>query len=688
MTRSEFATVNFGRNNVSAGFPSIRSVANPPLTNSIIGGWATQNDRDLATNDELQGIVALGDRVARPDQIEGASINDHVRIRDEAPQTLTADRTIATLTVERSGTDTNLGGNTLTIRQGGLLIEGASSGSTSISQGQVTAGGSVDPSVLYLHAHSGRSGHNLDDVDIRASITDNQFGGAVTLVKSGPGEATLSGNNIYSGATVVQQGRVTFEAETSLPSGGELWVDSGTAILNYISSEPKRLSSFKLTQGGLIQLGVDGDNVELDADEYTIESGISTVPLAGMGVLRKTTRGTASLEVDSTNFHGDVIVEEGILLAGGNSVRAAPKALGNGLTSILPGGTLVHSSVLSGAGYMLLDADLNLAGGDVGLGVSIRTPRWDFAGNWDVTAPSRVLMFDYSGEDAISAPTGEMVDPNVSVLNSVSISAGAGLLILGEGEMNFTEGVEIAGNTFIDVADGAAVLNGFTSDSRGATLELRGRGVIGLPSNLINEGSGDLTLEVTPGATAELSRRGTAIGEGVTLALNGQSTGRSSFFLLDGGTLTGSSIPGSVENRSGILAPGDGIGEVYIDSVFQGPEGVLLLELLGGSIPSSDVIHLQNATLAGLLRLSVIEGTQVDPGDMFDLVIADSLNVEGLKLATDGFSGRLAIVNPATGANAGKTVLRLSVLVPEPGYASLLLLFCTFVFCRNRECSF
>ena len=685
MTRSEFATIEFGlRARGSDDSPIIASDAALPLTNSILGGWATTSDGDWATYDGRLGILALGDRIARPSEIEGAGVNDHVRVNIGDPQALAADRDIATLVVRREGSNTNLGGHTLTIQQGGLVVRGSTNFSTSISQGRLTTGDNADSSVLYLHGWGGQTGRGLADIDIRASIVDNRFGGEVSLVKSGPGEVTLSAENTYSGATVVQPGRLTFATQNSLPSGGVFWVDGGTAILNYTANGPKRLSSFTLSQGGTVQIGRDGVNVEIDADQFTLESGTVSAPFAGTGILRKTTPGLVSLEVESTNFLGEVIIEEGLLLAGGESVRATPKALGKGRTTILPGGTLVHGSVLSGAGYMLLDADLDLAGGDVGLAVSIRTPRWDFNGDWSITAPSRFLMFDFSGRDNVSVPTGERATPIVNVLQRVAISDSAGLTILGEGEFNFAAGVVVSGNTFVNVGDdGVALLNAFSAHTEGAKLELQGMGVAALPSLLTNEGSGSLTIEVTSGATAGFSLRSTTIDEGVTLALNGHTTGRP-FFVLDGGTLSGSRIHGIVNNRSGILSPGDGIGEVHLERIQQDSDGVLSVELLGGATPASDVIHARDATLSGLISLTLVDGSQVYPGDQFDLVIADTLSIQGLALATDGFLGRLELVTPDAGARTEKTVLRLTV-VPEPG-ATLLLFPCLLIAYRSRVC--
>ncbi len=675
LTRLGLATVNFRRNNFTDNDPSIRFDTALPLSNSIIGGWATLNNRDFATDDVLLGIVPLGNRMPRPNQIEGAGSNDHVRIQNDSPQPLTADRTIGTLAVEVSGKDLDLAGHRLTISQGGLVLQGSSFGSTSISQGELTAGTSADPAAIYLHSNGGRSGRGFEDVNIRAAIVDNQQGGAVSLVKSGLGEASLSGENTYSGATVVQQGRLVFAAATALPIGSQLLVDSGSALINYQSTEPIHLSKLTLSQGGFLGYGPDGDT-EINADEYILESGVMFVPLSGDGVLLKTTAGSVSLGVSSTNFQGDVVIEDGFLVAGTNSsVMAAPLALGNGNTTILPGGTLVHSSVLEGAGYMLLDANLNLAGGDVGLGVSIRTPRWDFDGDWQVTAPSRLLMFDHSGDDEITISSGDRAPPTVNVLQQVSLSDGSGLTILGEGEVDFVRGIDVAGNTFLDVAEGIATLNGFTSSSNGATLELRGKGVFNLPQDLITEGAEDFTIEVTPSATAGLDSRLTTIGRGVTLSLNGPTTGRLSF-LLEGGTLTGSNLGGEIQNIGGWLAPGDGIGEVHVTSISQNDEGVLLMELLGGSMPSSDVIRTQNAILSGFLSVSVVSGTQVVPGDEFDLIIADSLDTQGLELITDGFSGRLTVVPLTSGRDVGKMALRLSIVVPEPASVSLLLLCC------------
>lgn len=678
LTRLPLATVDFDRSgNFGPTIPSIRFSTAPQLTNSILGGWATLADEDFASYDAANGIVPLGNRVSRPTQIQSANSGDHIRVDSGASPLapLTSDRQIGTLSIDVGGTEVDLSGHRLTLEDGGLIIDGSSQFGTTIRDGLLTAGRSSAPAALYFHAHGTRFGQNYDDVELSAAITDNPFGGEVSVVKSGGSTATLSGANSYSGMTVIQDGGLGFAAPGSLPSAGRLWVDGGNARFNFQSAQPQHLAVLRLSQGGRVEQG-PGFIAEINADQYVLESGSVSIPMAGGGMLRKTTGGLVELKVDSVNFQGDIVVEDGVLVAGSaGSVTRAPYALGRGRSSVLPNGTLIHSAVANGAAYMLLNADLDLDGGDVGLGVAIDTHRWDFAGVWHVRAPSRVLMFDFRGDDQIGS------DANVRVLERATLANSSGLTVLGEGLLDFMGGIELAGRSFLDVGEGAVVrLNSLASSATASSLELRGGGIVRLPLVLSSNAEHPFTVKVNPDAMIEPASGKAIIGEGVTFVMNGTTTNNATFFT-DGGTLTGGAVDGDINNVRGTLAPGNGVGEMLAQRITQAAEGTLAIEIQGGPTPIADMVRAGDVSLAGVLHASVLQGGSLAPGSEFDVVIAESLSIQGLRLSTDGFQGLLTTVPIIAGPDAGKTALRLSVVVPEPASIFLAALGCLMLEC-------
>ncbi len=205
------------------------------LINHLIGGWAT-HDREFASYIPSQGVGALntqGFAGYSPNLINNGSATDNIRIllpNAGSTTLLAADRTLNSLNLQApaasmAGSVLDLGGNTLTLASGGLILSPVSTAALSLSlnvvNGNLTAGTTSDPADLYVHALSWLNSQ-LDttgnaDVTLGASIVDNSAGGAVSLVLAGnQGRGTLAatndvfltGNNTYTGGTWVNSGRI------------------------------------------------------------------------------------------------------------------------------------------------------------------------------------------------------------------------------------------------------------------------------------------------------------------------------------------------------------------------------------------------------------------------------------------------------------------------------------------------
>ena len=382
----------------------------------------------------------------------------------------------------------------------------------------------------------------------------------------------VSGDNTYSGPTVVQRGSLIFTEERALPSGGVLIADHGDAALQFIPTETKHLATLCLKQGGTISANRPGSayqsDVELDADEYLLEAGRLNVSLTGSSTLRKLTSGVVALNYDSPNYSGSIVVEQGTLV----QTRLAPHSLGTGETKIMTSGTLVHTTAKLGAGYVRLPASTNLAGGDVSLDSD--STHWDFDDDWRVTANSRLLLFDAIGERELSSPTVNLIQP-------VSLDGNAALSVLGQGAVQLNGGAFVSGNAELSASEAAVTLASITPTTANATLHLSGAGSFQLPSSLSSPTGKLLTVEIasdakatnSPGPAFELSDR-------VTLKVEGRLTNSVPLTLL-GGTLTGGGSLQNVANSLGSVATGNGVGALKVANYVQSPPATLDIQIAG-----------------------------------------------------------------------------------------------------------
>jgi autotransporter-associated beta strand protein len=638
--------------------------AAPTLNNSIIGPWATVNNEDFATYDPIVGVKPLGTTVPRPSQVEGASPSSHVLVGGgPALSTLTKDTTVATLAITtEGGRDLNLGGHTLTLRDGGLIRSGGSTVDTRIDNGQLTAGDGSGPATLYVHTNWTPVSPPSNGLVINASIIDNPAGGATSLVLSADLLVTLAGANSYSGPTIVQRGQVKISSDAALPAGNDLTVAGGAVSFDYQSASTKQLSRLALSQRASLftpsTLGPsDQSAILIEADQYDFQSGRLCASLTGAGPMHKSTEGLVELDNDSPTYAGAITIDGGVLVAGGNrSVRIAPQALGLGETEIRSGGALIHGAA-STDGYMYLNAKLHLAGGDVGIISSITTSRWDFDGAWRVTAPSRLLTFDPHGEDDI---TGAVVN----VRGAVTLQDQSKLTVLGDGSVNFLGGVNISGHSELSSPEAPIALSNLAPATGGGTLLLSGAGRFLLPSSLTALPTAPLTLEIAPETLAGMPTSAPSVMSDVHVIVNGRLFTDSPLELL-GGELSGTGKLLDVTNDHGDVSPGNSVGTISMRHYVQGPQGTLNSELFGGPSHLSDLIRADAASLAGTIHAILASGAHVHSGDVFNLVVARDITANGLALFPEGFAGRLQVVPLTSGPDAGLQALQLTI-VPEP----------------------
>jgi len=91
----------------------------------------------------------------------------------------------------------------------------------------------------------------------------NDITGDGMLTKQGTGTLTLTGNNSYSGGTLLKEG--TLEATSTTAFGeGDLYVENGTVLVNV--DEPLNVNGNLTIEAGNLDIAMDDDNSQLNVD--------------------------------------------------------------------------------------------------------------------------------------------------------------------------------------------------------------------------------------------------------------------------------------------------------------------------------------------------------------------------------------------------------------------------------------
>ncbi|OMN68709.1 fibronectin-binding autotransporter adhesin ShdA [Salmonella enterica] len=256
----------------------------------------------------------------------------------------TGDVTIAesaTLALSQGTLDNNVTGEGQIVKSGSdeLIVTGDNtySGGTTISGGTLTAdhadslgSGAVD---------------NSGVLKVGEGDLENTLSGSGSLVKTGTGELTLSGDNTYSGGTTITGGTLTADHADSLGTGavansGVLQVGegelentlSGSGSLVKTGTGELTLSGDNSYSGGTTIIGgtLTADHADSLGTGAVANSGVLQVgegelenTLSGSGSLVKTGTGELTLSGDNS-YSGDTTIADGTLIA------ANVNALGSG----------------------------------------------------------------------------------------------------------------------------------------------------------------------------------------------------------------------------------------------------------------------------------------------------------------------------------------------------------------------
>ncbi|EBK4102631.1 fibronectin-binding autotransporter adhesin ShdA [Salmonella enterica] len=556
----------------------------------------------------------------------------------------TGDVTIAesaTLALSQGTLDNNVTGEGQIVKSGSdeLIVTGDNnySGGTTISGGTLTAD----------HADSLGSGDidNSGVLKVGEGELENILSGSGSLVKTGTGELTLSGDNSYSGGTTITGGTLTADHADSLGSGdidnsGVLKVGegdlentlSGSGSLVKTGTGELTLSGGNDYSGGTTIIGgtLTADHADSLGSGDIDNSGVLQVgegelknTLFGSGSLVKTGTGELTLNGDN-DYSGGTTIDDGVLIADNADSLGTGAVANNGVLQVGEGEL---KNTLSGTGSL----------------VKIGTGELTLNGD-----------NDYSGGTTITG--GTLIAASVNALGSGDID-NSGVLQVGEGELKNTL---FGSGSLVKTGTGELTLSGDNTYSGGTTIS----GGTLIAANVNALGSGDIdnsgTLILDANGAFELANVTTHSGATTALAA-GSTLDAGQFTQEDGSTLSidlGAATDDAVITADSVALGGTlnvtGIGSVT-DSWT--PEAYTYTLIGSDSAITTDFDDL---TVAGMNREDVdfltIDG-KVDEADNthYDLTASLSWYADRDNTTTDAH-GTFTLSDPDGGFNVAATL--------------------------------
>ncbi|PXR28961.1 fibronectin-binding autotransporter adhesin ShdA [Salmonella enterica] len=556
----------------------------------------------------------------------------------------TGDVTIAesaTLALSQGTLDNNVTGEGQIVKSGSdeLIVTGDNnySGGTTISGGTLTAD----------HADSLGSGDidNSGVLKVGEGELENILSGSGSLVKTGTGELTLSGDNSYSGGTTITGGTLTADHADSLGSGdidnsgvlkvgeGELENTlSGSGSLVKTGTGELTLSGVNDYSGGTTIIGgtLTADHADSLGSGDIDNSGVLQVgegelknTLFGSGSLVKTGTGELTLNGDN-DYSGGTTIDDGVLIADNADSLGTGAVANNGVLQVGEG-ELKNTLYGSGSLVKTGTGELTLSGDN-----------------------------DYSGGTTITG--GTLIAASVNALGSGDID-NSGVLQVGEGELKNTL---FGSGSLVKTGTGELTLSGDNTYSGGTTIS----GGTLIAANVNALGSGDIdnsgTLILDANGAFELANVTTHSGATTALAA-GSTLDAGQFTQEDGSTLSidlGAATDDAVITADSVALGGTlnvtGIGSVT-DSWT--PEAYTYTLIGSDSAITTDFDDL---TVAGMNREDVdfltIDG-KVDEADNthYDLTASLSWYADRDNATTDAH-GTFTLSDPDGGFNVAATL--------------------------------
>lgn len=417
----------------------------------------------------------------------------------------------------------------------------------------------------------------------------NGPGGVTTLAKNDAGTWALTGNNSYTGNTVINDGNLMIGngGSTGNAGAGNVIVYAPTSTLSFNRNNTFNFTGTLSGPGTIAQIGTGTTvltsasnsigNTTVSAGTLQVNGGLTSGGVTvGAAALQVQAGGTLTTPTIAMNA-GSALTVNGTVAAAGNAATTFSGTTGPSTISVNSGGTLIGNGTLGSGGGNLVDiaGTLNTGGGTLNLGTGNDT-----------------LLLDDGG-----------------TVNGI-VDGGSG------GESGGGDALQVIAN---------------------ANRTLNTASVIGFET-LLKQGTGTLTLTGTQSYSAgTLVQTGTLLVDGNQAGTGGLTTVQSGATL--GGTGT---IAGDVTVASGAaLNPGDtgAVGALTVNGNLTLNNGAALnyqfgqANVPGGALNDLTTVH-GNLTLGGALNINTAPSGSFTPGVYRILSYDGALTNNGLTIGS------------------------------------------------------
>jgi autotransporter-associated beta strand protein len=558
---------------------------------------------------------------------------------------------------------------------------------------QITAGGATTSTIASVLRLTGNNNSitvsDSSTLQITAAVANANWFGSPTpggFVKSGNGTLVLTGQNSYTGATVVDGGTLV------LPNGdwvtGQPWNGSGATGPITVGSGAALSTSAGVTQ---FQNGLTLNGGSLSSRGLTYPSEWRNIVLSSNVTAGGTATSTiaSSMNVDGnrtfTVGDGSTLTVTGELASwygsGGGLTKAGAGTLALQAANSYYGGTTINSGTISisaasadNGGYTSLGTgDVTINGG----GTLVSAGNWSTGNEWNSGNVGKITV-NNGGTWTINTVGNTVrngLELNGGTINGTGANPDWGGLYLRSTYLT------ASGSAISTVAVDTA-LNGETTFTVDAGSQLNFSGMIHnkfqANGGVTKAGSGTLLL-----SGSNTYSGATQVNAG-TLAVNG-SLGATAVSVASGATLAGSGSLAGAVNVLGTLSPGNSPGVITLGSLVLGGTSTTLIEITGTTRGTQydgvDITTSGGLTYGGLLSLdfsglvsAVADGTTFDifsfggsPSSDFSSVISTGLysgtwNSQGGGIFELVSGGQTLTFSQASGD---------IIVVPEPGTLAL-----------------
>ena len=575
--------------------------ASPTLINGIIPwGVETTNTNfltTLATGGTGFYLGAYGNLTGTASTAFDNTATSNIKIT-AAQSALAANQSENSLVYAFAGTQ-GLGGHSLTLTSGGLILNNASAvlGSAA-NDGSIT----TDPANPTLYVYNSATG------TINSAITDASGPVSVALTKFGASALTLAGTNTYTGATTVEQGAL------QITSGGSIAASSGTSVLlgATLTVNSGATAGAVTNTGTFTNSGTAGALTNNAGGAATLNGGSTTGAVTDNGAL--TIAGTTA--VTTGNFSGTggtgTITYTNALAAGGTLTFASGANSLNTISDNQTAGPLTIA--VSGSGTLALATVTGSSGSTVkfgggGTGSITIANRFAVTGQLiDVTSGTVTLANGDATAANIQVDGGSLIANN----SRFSTSANNQTLLIRGGTLqvnsNSTYGMRLNGEN--GAGSGDVTGRTFTGTQTGGTvLVLQGGSDTGFSLGS-SSGTDTSTYNLQGGLLAALS--GTNNGY-INLGADTSGTSNTTFNFSGGTILANSRVTGDQGTaRQSFVWTGGTLTTALYDAT--------KLTSSSGTVVSGTTNTLTNAggTLApGFLATTALTGTSYTPGTQY-----------------------------------------------------------------------